>query len=141
MKGRASIAVPSTTSITMRPTTWLDKSVCRTFSHSLEATEPPILCPTITIVWLWYFPATYLRTSSDSSNKLSIDRSKSVILESPWPLKSKEIRVENCFTWDANLANEEAPSPAPCIQKNIIPSDPALYIGVQLERNSWNSKN
>lgn len=46
--------------------------------------------------------------------------------EKPCPFKSNAIKVPKCLTYWASKAKLRAEWPAPCIQKNIAPFEPAL---------------
>jgi hypothetical protein len=127
MKGRASMAVPSTTSMTTHPT--MRYSFYRLVSAStiLQAMEPPRECPTTTRFFSGKRCSNSLSTSMVSLQRVSIEKSSLLccFFEKPCPFRSKARRVPKCFTSFASVAKLSAEWPAPWMQKKITPSLPA----------------
>ena len=100
MKGKASIAVPSTTSITTEPTILGYFSTLVRISVTRTDTEPPIECPISTTFLSGYLAIICLRTSIVSFTNVSMERSSKFLsfFDEPCPLKSKAITVPNRLT-------------------------------------------
>lgn len=132
MKGNASIAVPSTTSIIIHPTILYCFSLLVRISVTLQATDPPMECPMITTFFSWKRSINCFKTSIVSVTNVSIEKSSMFydFLEYPWPLMSKATNVPKFFTSLARVAKLRAEWPAPCMQKYKAPSWPALKVDV-----------
>ena len=134
IKGKASIAVPSTTSIIIQPTILSIFSMLVKASTILAAIEPPIECPTTITFFSGKRCSNSFKVSIVSVHNVSIEKSSFwfYFFEWPCPFKSAAITVPKCLTSFARVAKLRAESPAPCMQKNIAPSEPALNTEVPL---------
>lgn len=132
IKGKASIAVPSTTSIITEPTILFYFSPFDNISVTLAHTDPPIEWPTKITFLSGYLFITSFKTYTVSLQRDYMDISSKflVFLECPWPLKSKATNVPKCLTSLAKQAKLCAEWPAPWIQKYKAPSWPALKVDV-----------
>ena len=127
MKGKASIAVPSTTSIIIIPTIlgyfyWFVR-----ISVTLAQTDPPIECPMRITFFVGCLCIIFFNISIVSLTKVPIEKSSRLVVffECPCPLKSNAIKVPKCLTYLANKAKLCAECPAPWMQKKMAPWSPA----------------